>query len=161
MTKITLAIPEGKEFKKQLEQELALSKNIKDKANRESIKKGLGKILANYSDKKVFLWDGTKLTIYGYYLKEFIYQCGKDFVIPTDNILKNRYLMMTMDANNCSIGMLSGKKLIMLWDKDSFVPRKHDKGGQSQRRFERARQEALKEWMKKVAKKMQNIVYSG
>ena len=32
-----------------------------------------------------------------------------------------------------------------------MVPRKHDAGGQSQRRFERGRDEALKHWLRKVA----------
>jgi len=38
-----------------------------------------------------------------------------------------------------------------LYHKDSDVPRKHDAGGQSQRRFERGRNEALNHWLKEVA----------
>jgi len=37
-----------------------------------------------------------------------------------------------------------------LYHKDSHVPRKHDAGGQSQRRFERGRGEALKHWFKDI-----------
>jgi len=38
-----------------------------------------------------------------------------------------------------------------LHQKSSLVPHKHGKGGQSQRRFERGRIEALKHWFKDVA----------
>ena len=39
-----------------------------------------------------------------------------------------------------------------LYHKNSHVPRKHDAGGQSQRRFERGRGEALKHWFKEIEK---------
>ncbi len=38
----------------------------------------------------------------------------------------------------------------MLWCRDSGVPRKHDAGGQSNRRFERGREEKLKQWLRAV-----------
>jgi len=39
----------------------------------------------------------------------------------------------------------------LILHKESHVPRKHGKGGQSQRRFERGRLESLKHWFKTVA----------
>jgi len=154
--KITLAIPKGKNVRKRIKKELSLAKNIKSKETRNSIIQGLNKILVNYQEGYVFLWNGSNLEIIEYPLKEFIYHCGNEFIAP--EIPKgNNYLLIAMDANHCTIGMLKGKSIITLFNKKSNVPRKQDQGGQSQRRFERAREEALKQWFKKVARKIQSF----
>lgn len=57
---------------------------------------------------------------------------------------------MCFDANNLYIGEFNGKEVHELYHKDSHVQRKHDAGGQSQRRFERGRGEALKHWFKDI-----------
>jgi peptide chain release factor subunit 1 len=161
--KITLALPQGKQFKQRLLNEIAVAENIKDKDNRAQITTGLRKIVLNYQEGKVFLYDGNteELVAYDYKLKDFIYHCGDTFVTPNDTSLRdleNKYILIAMDANNATIGILQGKKVTIIWDKDSHVPRKHDAGGQSQRRFERGRAEALKRWLKDIGKKIEEIV---
>ena len=56
-----------------------------------------------------------------------------------------------MDANEACIGRTNGERIEVLWRETSFVPRKHNAGGQSKERFARGREEALKHWLRKVA----------
>ncbi len=53
------------------------------------------------------------------------------------------------------IGEFNGKQIQELYHHYSLVPRKHGAGGQSQRRFERGRNEALKHWIKKICEKIE------
>jgi peptide chain release factor subunit 1 len=153
---ITLAIPEGKEYKNKLKHELSVASNIKSKQTRDSITQGLRKILEAYSPGNVYLWNGEKLWSHPYPLNEFIYHCGPDFMVP-EKPSGSKYLLITMDANNCTIGLLSGKRITTLWDHESNVPRKHNKGGQSKARFQRERQNQLGLWFKKIAMKVQEV----
>lgn len=63
--------------------------------------------------------------------------------------------MVCFDANDMYIGEFNGKQIHELYHHYSLVPHKHDAGGQSQRRFERGRNEALKHWMKEIAEKIE------
>jgi peptide chain release factor subunit 1 len=161
MMKITLAIPKNKEFKQRLLNEIGLAENIQDKKNREMVVAGLKKITLNYQTGKVFLYDGLteELVCYDYPLKDFIYHCGADFVVPATklNELKKGYMLISMDANNATIGILRGKSIQVVYDKDSYVPRKQDCGGQSKARFQRDREEQLKHWLDKIAHKIAEI----
>lgn len=53
------------------------------------------------------------------------------------------------------IGEFNGKQIQELYNHYSLVPHKHDAGGQSQRRFERGRDEALKHWLKEITEKIE------
>lgn len=55
-----------------------------------------------------------------------------------------------MDANECTIAKV-GESFDVLFHKLSYVPRKQDAGGQSQRRFEKNREIFLILWMKEIA----------
>ena len=156
---ITIAIPQGKECKNRIEQELATARNIKSRQTRISVTTGLKKIIESYGTGKAFLWNGNKLDVFDYPLKEFIYHCGKDFVAPKIPS-ESTYLLIDMDANHCTLGLLKGKRISVLEDKDSNVPRKQDAGGQSQRRFEREREHCKVIWMKKIADKVKEIYYA-
>lgn len=153
---ITLAVPSKKDYKKRLQSELANAKNIRDANDRNSILEGLKKILQNYQQGKVYLWNGSELKIIDYPLDDFIYYCGKDFVAPNFKLYKNPYLLITMDANNITIGMLQGKKIVTLYSEleSHKVPRKQDAGGQSELRYERNRAIALKCWFNEIAEKI-------
>jgi len=157
--KITLAIPKGKDYRARLKQELALASNIKSKQNKEQVEHGLSRIISVYQEGKAYLYDGdtNDLNIYEYPLKEFIYYCGRYFITPEGVSFGNKYLLVVMDANQATIGLLDGKSIKILWDKESYVPGKQDSGGQSERRFERAREEKKKQWLKEVAEKMKEI----
>ena len=139
--------------------ELSYAPNIKNTANRKSIVKGLTKIKNRLSDGKAYFWDGTELFVVDYHGKSGRYYCGRDFDLSLLTIgNKTRYLMVVMDADECIIGELRGKRVVKLWKDTSNVPRKHNQGGQSAARFQRARTEALKQWYKKIAHKVMNYV---
>ena len=72
---------------------------------------------------------------------------------------KSIYLLIILDANECTIAYLYGKRIIKLWERQSYIQGKHGAGGQSQRRFERGREEALKQWFSKIAEKLKDIYY--
>lgn len=155
--KITLALPEGKDFSARLRKEINLASNIKDKATRESIITGLKKIEPILVSSKAYLWDGKDLDVFDYPLHLFVYHCGSEFKAPEGFVLddlNNKYLLVTLDANEVTIGKLNGKRIDVLWNEESFVPRKHNKGGQSKVRFQRNRELALKKWLGKVADKI-------
>lgn len=158
--KITLALPEGKDFSARLRKEISLANNIKDKQTRESIITGLKRIEAVLQSGKSFLWDGESLEVFDYPLNLFVYHCGSDFKAPEGfalDDLNNKYLLVTLDANEATIAKLSGKKIEVLWSEESFVPRKHGKGGQSKLRFQRNRELALKQWLHKVGGKLSEL----
>lgn len=158
--KISYYIPKGKQsYKRFLDKEIALAPNIKDKNMRTSISSGLKKIRAQATDGKAYFWDGEELFVVDYFGKSGQYRCDREFFIDPLKIgKKSRYLLVVMDANDCIIGELRGKRIVKLWKESSHVPRKHDAGGQSQARFERARSESLKHWMKKVGHKVMGYV---
>lgn len=154
--KISYYIPKGKHgYKKFIEKEIAIVGNIKSKRIRSIISEGLLKIKARAEDGKAFFWDGVELFEVNYMGKSGHYYCDRDFYVDPLMIgRKSRYLLVVMDADECIIGELRGKRVIKLWKESSNVPRKHNQGGQSAQRFERARAEALKQWFKKVSQRV-------
>jgi len=149
---ISLLIPKGKDKKKSIESELAVARNIKSKKTRDSIVKGLSKILENYSDGKAFYWINDELGIFDYDGVDSFYQCGKDITLPEKN--NKIYGFVVMDLHECSLYELRGKKKVLLWHDTSDVPKKMGSGGQSAPRFARERQNKINLWYKQIAEKM-------
>ena len=63
-------------------------------------------------------------------------------------------LLVTVDANEAAIGLYDGENIRIIWEDNSMVPKKHRKGGQSQRRFERDRERALQSWLRHVVEQV-------
>lgn len=82
-----------------------------------------------------------------------IYHCGREFVKP-EPPREYPYLLCVFDAREASIGLFDGHRIVVKWHGHSNVPGKHGRGGQSQRRFERNRELALKHWFKKIVEKI-------
>lgn len=143
-----------------IDKELSYAPNIKDKRDRNSILTGLKKIKRKSSDGKAYFWDGKKeLFVVDYHGKSGRYYCGKDYDVSLLKIgKKTRYLLVVMDANECIIGELRGKKIVKLWKDRSYIQGKHNQGGASSQRFQRAREESLKQWFKKIARKVSSYV---
>lgn len=92
------------------------------------------------------------------YLKYYV---SNDFFLePLEAMvdLGETYGLLVMDLGEATLGTLRGGQLELLWSEESLVPNKHGQGGQSSARFERLRDGAIHEWMKKVAGKMQEIL---
>ncbi len=89
-----------------------------------------------------------------------VYHCGRDFVKPEPS-RELPYLLCVFDSREASIGLFDGHRIVVKWHGYSNVPGKHGRGGQSQRRFERNRELALKHWFKKIAEKIRTFAARG
>jgi len=157
--KISYYIPKGKiGYRIFIDKELSYAPNIKNSNDRNLILTGLKKIKRNLKDGKAYFWDGKELFVIEYFGKTGRYYCGRDYDVSLLKIgRKSRYLLVVMDADECIIGELRGKKIVKLWKEESNVPRKHNQGGQSQARFQRNREELLKQWFKKIGMKINKL----
>jgi hypothetical protein len=148
-----------------LDNEINATKSIQDRSYAKKLYKGLTTICINFTTGKVFFYDTDEeeFCMFDYVGKDFVYHIGRDFVTkPIDSLMsKHKYLLVTMDANECTIGELNGKSIKVLWQKQSFVPRKQGSGGQSQVRFMENRRLALLKWEKEIAEVLKKIYYGG
>lgn len=90
----------------------------------------------------------------------FYYRCDNRFFIePLEHMLveKEVYGLLLIDRREFCVGILNGKHIEHLTYRTSMVPGKHGRGGQSQRRFERATEEAANHWYKECGEKASEI----
>ncbi|MBU2559765.1 peptide chain release factor aRF-1, partial [archaeon] len=90
----------------------------------------------------------------------YIYRCDSEFLLdPIKDTLaeKGSYGLLVVDRGEASIGILKGKRLTVAKKMASNVPRKHGRGGQSQRRFERLIEEAAHNYFKRVGEHASEI----
>jgi len=83
-----------------------------------------------------------------------LYRCDKTFVLePMKDMMevKEVYGLVVMDRRECSIAFLKGKTIIQLAHETSNVPGKTRAGGQSSARYMRLREDAAKDFYKKIA----------
>jgi len=93
--------------------------------------------------------DGIKIFTKPYFGIKKIYYCGKEYKEIKENKEHPIYLIV-IDSNSCAIGKTNYESISIIWTKRSHVMGKHTKGGWSQRRFERGREEQLKAWFRTV-----------
>jgi peptide chain release factor subunit 1 len=82
------------------------------------------------------------------------YWCDQKFILePLQDMVseKELYGLVVMDTKEAYIGLLRGKKIIVLRKLESIVPGKTSKGGQSSQRYERVREGLVNDWYKKIA----------
>jgi len=83
----------------------------------------------------------------------YYYRCDQRFHIePLEDMLKERdtYGIVTVDGNEATIATLRGRSLEIIKNITSGLPGKHDAGGQSQRRFERNREQEVHAYYKRI-----------
>lgn len=88
-----------------------------------------------------------------------IYRCDKAFVLePLSEMLDIReaYGLVVMDRRDADIAILKGKSIIPLTKAKSNVPGKTRAGGQSAARFMRLREDAAKDFYKKIGDMMKD-----
>lgn len=149
--------------------EIALARNIKNKANRKAVEAALGKILkaasANYGGM-AFYSDGEEILVEEYGGVERRYICGREYERPVERKV-DPFLLVVVDAKEAAIGSTDGERVLPLWNDTSHVGGKHKSGGQSQARFQRGRDEILKFWLRMVGEKLrfyfdgQDIIVGG
>ena len=82
-----------------------------------------------------------------------LYWCDQVFVLdPLKEMVRERevYGIIVLDAKDASVGLLMGKAVQTLKNLDSRVPSKTVKGGMSQGRYDRLREDAIHEFLTKV-----------
>ncbi|MBW3583625.1 MAG: peptide chain release factor aRF-1 [Euryarchaeota archaeon] len=90
----------------------------------------------------------------------FYYRCdNKFFLDPLEGMMteKEIYGLILIDRREFTVGILKGKQVTPVTYRTSQVPGKHGRGGQSQRRFERATEEAAQHWYKECGEKASEI----
>jgi len=93
----------------------------------------------------------------------FLYRCdSKFFTEPIHEMLteKQTYGLVVIDQGESTLGLLRGKRIEMLKNVQSLVPRKHRMGGQSAHRFERLHEQAVHEFFKKIGDLMTDAFLS-
>ncbi|MEM0379445.1 MAG: peptide chain release factor aRF-1 [Nanopusillaceae archaeon] len=174
---ISYYIPAGYDIGKVLEHlnyEYATSQNIKDKHTRKNVGDALAKIInylkglkkipdnglvifcgniGDYGENNIQLWaieppEPFQIRLYRCDSK-FILDPLKDYLEP-----KQIYGLVVLDRGEATIGLLKGSRIIVLENKDSWVPGKFRDGGQSALRFQRIIEQEVHEWLKYIGEKM-------
>ncbi|MBU0953515.1 MAG: peptide chain release factor aRF-1 [Nanoarchaeota archaeon] len=171
---VSVYIPAGYQMTKvvdQLRSEQSTATNIKSKATRKNVVSALEKILqhlkthsqtppnglvvlcGNVSDKEgvddIQLWSFEPPEP----LQVRLYRCDQTFIVdPLLDMIREReiYGLIIVDKSDATIGMLRGKRIKKIKTLTSTVPGKTQAGGWSQHRYERIREQALHEFIKKV-----------
>jgi peptide chain release factor subunit 1 len=89
-----------------------------------------------------------------------LYRCDQEFVLsPLEEMLevKGTIGLLTLDRREATLGSLRGKHVEVLRKVTSGVPGKHSKGGQSSRRFERLREIAEQDYLKRLAEEANEV----
>jgi peptide chain release factor subunit 1 len=171
---ISLYIPSGynlQEIIAMLKQEYALTQNVKSRATRHNVLDTLEKTM-NYlrlfkktpsNGLVIFCGNISKtegqpdIKIWSIEppqpLAQKIYWCDQNFVLdPLKDMTREKevYGLIVIDTGGADIGLLKGKKVILEKHVDSLVPGKTVKGGASQHRYLRIREEAKHDHLKKV-----------
>jgi len=154
-----------------LKQEYALTQNVKSRVTRHNVLNALEKIMNHLRLFKktpnngliVFCGNASKkegqpdIKIWSIEppqpLAQKIYWCDQTFVLdPLKDMLREKeiYGLIVLDTGGADIGLLKGKKIVLEKHMDSLVPGKTSKGGWSQQRYQRIREEAKNEHLKKT-----------
>ncbi|RLG53177.1 MAG: peptide chain release factor 1 [Thermoproteota archaeon] len=169
---ISLYIPAGRnlhEVTRYLRFEYSQAANIKDKNTRKNVQAAIKSILQHLKLYRSTPENGLAIfcgaVSYGNVRGEekieliaieppepitsFIYRCSSEFYLePLEAQLEEKevYAVIVMDRGGAAIAVIKGASYKIVDELNSDVPSKHRAGGQSQRRFERGREEAVKRY---------------
>ncbi|MEM5834780.1 MAG: peptide chain release factor aRF-1 [Candidatus Aenigmatarchaeota archaeon] len=178
---VSVYIPSGSNLQEvinMLREEYSLAQNVKDKTVRKNVMGALEKIIQHLrmfrttpenglvvfcgnvspdpgiSDIRIWSLEPPEK------LSTKIYRCDQNFILnPLKEMLRERevYGLIVLDASEASIGLLKGKAVEEVKKLESTVPSKSVKGGMSQRRYDRIREDALNEFFTKVGEIASNL----
>ncbi len=182
---VTLYIPPGRRLDEvigYLRQELATASNIKSKGTRKAVMDAIEsaiqrlKLFRDPGPTGLVIFSGAipqngegteKIEVYHVVPPEpinfFLYRCDSKFYTePLKEFLKEKdtYGVITIDNEEAAVAVLSGSRILEIRTYTSGVPGKHRAGGQSARRFERLREQALQEYYDRVAEHANSIFLS-
>ncbi len=168
---LSLYVPPGRpvsDVVNLLRQELSISDNIKLKRTKNAVQRALASAIDRFS--KV-----TKIPDNG-----LVYFAGEDvetgdfisvmlippeevrlFFYRTDKYFHTEFLeemvyehnvigLIIVERDAATLGLLKGNRLVVLEEMEEYIPGKHEKGGQSQRRYDRIIEQMVEDFYKKV-----------
>ena len=172
---VSVYIPEGYDIIKiigHLKEEQGTASNIKDKRTRENVKNSLERMIRHLRlfkktpDNGLAVFSGniskkeSQIDIQVFSIeppepiRTRLYRCDQTFVTNIiEDMLEHHetYGLIAIDRREGTIGLLKGSSVIEVSNHTSDVPGKTTKGGQSQQRYARLREEAAHRFFQRVA----------
>lgn len=176
---LSLYIPPGRpvaDVLNNLRQELSISQNIKLKRTKDAVEAaisgaidrlvqinkvpstGLALFCGQNFDNDQFncfmVVPPQTVNIYFYRTdKEFHLEFLQEMVEDSDV-----YGVVIVENDTATIGLIRGTRIEVLEEFDTFIPRKHKMGGQSQRRMDRIHEELVQDFYKSVGERVNNYL---
>lgn len=179
---ISVYIPPGKQISEvmnDLRNEWGTAGNIKSKTTRKNVQDALTKVMERLKlfrkipDTGLVIFAGTIASgqlgvgdmetfvlIPPEPISTYYYRCEHRFMLdPLYDIIRSEdvYGIVVMDSKEATFAVLKGSRSDIIREITSGVPGKHRAGGQSSRRFERAREMYLNEYFTRVGRHMTEI----
>ena len=179
---VSVYVPSGHnlvDVSNQLFQEKGTASNIKSKTTRKNVLTALEKITQHFKlfrktpENGLVVFCGNISPVEGkedikfwsyeppVKMQQKLYWCDQTFVLdPLKDLIaeKEIYGLIVLDAKEAAVGLLKGKAIEKLKAMDSTVPGKTVKGGMSQKRYDRLRDDALNEFLRKVAEEASGLL---
>ncbi|MCS7142554.1 MAG: peptide chain release factor aRF-1 [Aigarchaeota archaeon] len=173
---VTLYIPPNRRVDEvigYLRQEYSTAANIKSKSTRKNVMDAIEsaiqrlKLFNEVPENGLVVFSGAipqsgpgteKIEVYHVIPPEsintFLYRCDSKFHVDIlKEMLREReaFGVIVLDNEEAAIAVIRGSRIVELETYTSGIPGKHRAGGQSARRFERLREQALTEYYRRVA----------
>jgi peptide chain release factor subunit 1 len=170
-TLLSLYVPPGRPVSdviNMLRQELAITDNIKLKRTKDRVQRALTAAIDRLSNISKIPQNGLVLfagenddtgeficlmfsppdpiTVYFYRTDKYFHLEFLEDMLEESDV----YGLIVVERDEATIGLLKGSSLIVLEEVEGYVPGKHSKGGQSQRRYDRIIEELVEEFYKRV-----------
>lgn len=180
-TLVTLYVPPTRQLSDvaaMVRNEVGQSSNIKSKQTQDAVASALTSILArlkNYRETPknglaIFVGNinigANKTDFVAHFIEPpvpittYQYRCESSFNLEPLKALgqvEDSYGLIVIDRKECSMGFLKGKSIVPVFNKQSQVPSKHGRGGQSAQRFERLIEIAAHEWFTTCGERANDI----
>ena len=168
---LSLYIPPGRPMSdvlQLLKQEYSITDNIKLKRTRQAVKRALSaaierlQMIPKVPSNGLVVFCGENLDTgdficYTFTPPEkvpvFYYRTERTFITEfLEDMVEEREAVgiIVVERDQATIGLLKGGRLEVLEELEGYVPGKHEKGGQSQRRYERIIEQLVEEFFKRV-----------
>ncbi len=177
-TLLSLYIPPGRpvsDVANMLRQELSITDNIKLKRTKDAVQTALSMALDRLSSFSKVPPNGLVLFCGRNYetgedmclafsppepVPYYYYRTDKWFHLEFLEEMvaeKDIYGLIIVERDEATIGILKGSRIEVLDDFMSYIPGKHSKGGQSQRRYDRIIEQMVEDFYKRVAERAKEL----
>jgi peptide chain release factor subunit 1 len=168
---LSLYVPPGRpvsDVLNMLRQELSITDNIKLKKTKSAVQRALSMAIDRLSkvpkipDKGLVLFAGEnpdtgesiivmlippeEVPVYYYRTDKYFHTEFLEEMVSESNIIG----LLLIERDAATIGMLKGNRLKIVEELEDYIPGKHEKGGQSQRRYDRIIEQMVEEFYKRV-----------